>query len=284
MLTPEQLAGLPDEVVALFRDLEEFVIGDIARRIGKAMDMTATADGQIAIARAAGFDMRDVEARIRKTAELAEERVAEVMEKAAQVSVQAENVLYSLAGKGTANILSPALSALLHEGIAQTQGELRNLTQSLGFAEKGKDGVRRWLPAAQMYQTELDRALARVRSGACDRRTAVRSAVENLAKSGLSPKVTFETGHKDKLDVAVARAVRTGTNQMAARMTEHVMGELGAEYVETSAHPGARPSHAAWQGKVFHVGGDVDGYPDFESSTGYGDVAGLCGANCRHSF
>jgi len=25
-------------------------------------------------------------------------------------------------------------------------------------------------------------------------------------------------------------------------------------------------------------------YPDFIKTTGYGDVAGLCGANCRHSF
>lgn len=25
-------------------------------------------------------------------------------------------------------------------------------------------------------------------------------------------------------------------------------------------------------------------YPDFIESTGYGDVQGLCGANCRHSF
>jgi Phage minor capsid protein 2. len=28
----------------------------------------------------------------------------------------------------------------------------------------------------------------------------------------------------------------------------------------------------------------MDDYPDFIESTGYGDVAGLCGANCRHSF
>jgi hypothetical protein len=86
------------------------------------------------------------------------------------------------------------------------------------------------------------------------------------------------------LDVAVERAVRTGTNQMALRMTEQMMDDLGAEYVETSAHMGARPTHAEWQGQVFHVGGDTDEYPDFEDSTGYGDVTGLGGANCRHSY
>ena len=32
------------------------------------------------------------------------------------------------------------------------------------------------------------------------------------------------------------------------------------------------------------VGENMSDYPDFIESTGYSDVAGLCGANCRHSF
>lgn len=32
---------------------------------------------------------------------------------------------------------------------------------------------------------------------------------------------------------------------------------MGCEFVEVTAHPGARPSHAVWQGKVFHIGGAV---------------------------
>lgn len=47
---------------------------------------------------------------------------------------------------------------------------------------------------------------------------------------------------------------------------------------------GARPSHAEWQGKVFSRSGDNPKYPDFETSTGYGTGAGLCGWNCRHNF
>ena len=68
----------------------------------------------------------------------------------------------------------------------------------------------------------------------------------------------------------------------------NLIDEMGAEFVETSAHGGARPSHAEWQGRRFHRGGPVDyngrHYPDFEETTGYGTGAGLCGWNCRHSF
>ena len=66
------------------------------------------------------------------------------------------------------------------------------------------------------------------------------------------------------------------------------MDEMGCEFVETTAHGGARPSHAEWQGRRFHRGGAVDykgrHYPDFEAATGYGTGAGLCGWNCRHQF
>ncbi|MBQ7541406.1 MAG: hypothetical protein IJT44_03830 [Clostridia bacterium] len=59
---------------------------------------------------------------------------------------------------------------------------------------------------------------------------------------------------------------------------------LGAEYYETTAHAGARPSHTLWQGRVFKIHGETEEYPNFEDKTGYGTGAGLCGWNCRHSF
>lgn len=66
------------------------------------------------------------------------------------------------------------------------------------------------------------------------------------------------------------------------------MEEMGCEFVEVTAHEGARPTHAVWQGRVYHRGGAVvqDGerYEDFEAATGYGTGPGLCGWNCRHNF
>ena len=65
-----------------------------------------------------------------------------------------------------------------------------------------------------------------------------------------------------------------------ARVTEEMDGVCGP--------PTARPTHAVWQGRVYHRGGAVvqDGerYEDFETATGYGTGPGLCGWNCRHNF
>lgn len=66
------------------------------------------------------------------------------------------------------------------------------------------------------------------------------------------------------------------------------MEEMDCEFVEVTAREGARPTHAVWQGRVYHRGGAVvhDGerYEDFEAATGYGTGPGLCGWNCRHNF
>lgn len=66
------------------------------------------------------------------------------------------------------------------------------------------------------------------------------------------------------------------------------MEEMDCEFVEVTAHEGARPTHAVWQGRVYHRGGAVvqygERYEDFETATGYGTGPGLCGWNCRHNF
>ena len=80
----------------------------------------------------------------------------------------------------------------------------------------------------------------------------------------------------------------TTANTVSGAFEQALMDEMGASFVEVTAHGGARPSHAVWQGRRYHRGGAVDylgqHYEDFESATGYGTGAGLCGWNCRHTF
>lgn len=60
--------------------------------------------------------------------------------------------------------------------------------------------------------------------------------------------------------------------------------KLNTDLVEITAHSGARPNHAKWQGKVFSLSGKHPKYPSFYESTGYGTDEGLGCAGCRHSF
>jgi hypothetical protein len=103
--------------------------------------------------------------------------------------------------------------------------------------------------------------------------------------------IYFESGHRDKVDVAVRRAVLTGVNQTVGDMTLARAEDMGVDLVQTSAHIGARnkgdvpENHELWQGRVFTLGKDPENadYPNFYDITGYGTITGLCGINCRHS-
>ena len=116
-------------------------------------------------------------------------------------------------------------------------------------------------------------------------REIMAEAVAEMAGAGISM-VDYKSGVSTQPDVAVRRHAITQAGQAGGRMTIERCEAYGHELVVTSAHYGARPTHAVWQGKpcAIHGPAEVDGafYPGLSELTGYGTVGGLKGANCRH--
>lgn len=141
--------------------------------------------------------------------------------------------------------------------------------------------------AESLWYEVAGEAVTAYNQGLMSRDECVARAVSRLMAEGLST-VDYASGVSSQLDVAVRRHVVTQAGQAGGRMTLDAMDAYGHELVVTSAHYGARPSHAEWQGKPCAVHGpeEVDGvrYPGLAELTGYGTVGGLKGANCRHSI
>ena len=280
-LTPEQLKNIPENIVKLYRDLEEFIIDDIARRISKAGEVTSTAKWQLE--RAKDLSMDNIEKEIERVLGLANEELENTFKQSALTSVQAESKIYKEAINKEIKIKgNTLLEKVLEAAIKQTKGELKNISQSLGFAQI-INGKIVYKDIAKFYQDSVDLALMQVNSGVLNSNEAIKQAVKKLADSGLRT-IDYENGWSNRVDVAVRRAVVTGSNQMCHKMTELTMKELECEFVETTAHAGARPDHQEWQGQVFCYKGKSDKYPDFVEKTRYGYGDGLGGYNCRHSF
>ncbi len=280
-LTPEQLKNIPENIVKLYRDLEEFIIDDIARRISKAGEVTSTAKWQLE--RAKDLSMDNIEKEIERVLGLANEELENTFKQSALTSVQAESKIYKEAINKEIKIKgNTLLEKVLEAAIKQTKGELKNISQSLGFAQI-VNGKIVYKDIAKFYQESVDLALMQVNSGVLNSNKAIKQAVKKLADSGLRT-VDYENGWSNRVDVAVRRTVVTGSNQMCHKMTELTMKELECEFVETTAHAGARPDHQEWQGQVFCYKGKSDKYPDFVEKTRYGYGDGLGGYNCRHSF
>ena len=119
-------------------------------------------------------------------------------------------------------------------------------------------------------------------TGAYSFDAAVNDAVREMAQSGLRS-VDYASGRTYQLDTAARMCVRTSCHQLSAKITERNCDITGTDLVEVSAHWGARPEHAEWQGKIYSRSGRNKNYPPF-SETQYGAVNGLCGVNCRHTF
>ena len=218
---------------------------------------------------------QDVVKKLARYTGRSEAEIRRLMQEAATRAMENEDEIYYHYGKEPTPFSENAtLQALLNAGYQQTAGTFHNLTATTANTVSGQ------------FEAALDRAHLKVSSGAFDYKNAVKSAVDSLADT--MKYVTYPTGHTDTLEVAARRAVLTGVNQTGAKLQVARADEMGVEFFETTAHGGARPSHAEWQGRQFHRGGAVDymgkHYPDFEAATGYGTGAGLCGWNCRHTF
>lgn len=275
MLPPSTLDQMPDAFVQLWQQVEEQILQDVARRIGKMDKVTPTANWQLWRYQQTEALRNDVVKLLAKYTGKSEMAIRKLLLQAATEAMEREDAIYyHYDMEPTPFEENAALNNLLDAGARQTCGTWQNLTATTANTVTGA------------FERTLDAAWLKVSTGAFDHKTAVKQAVDSLADD--MPMVTYPSGHKDSIEVAARRAVLTGVNQTCGKLQEARMDEMGCEFVETSAHGGARPSHAEWQGRQFHRGGAVDykgkHYPDFETATGYGTGAGLCGWNCRHTF
>lgn len=280
---PEVLDALPEELAELFRALEITLLDEICSRLKLADQLNEVTVQDIRALRSHGIDLKDIEKAVRKTTGISEVKLKKLLD-----DVEERNQKYYTELIDLAHITRPETlvdTAEVAAIRAQTLDTFHNLTASMGFLV---DTGRTMLPPAKAYQWALDNATMQIQSGAINYNQAIKTAVKQLADSGLKV-VDYESGHRDQIDVAARRAVMTGVNQICAKYTEQSAQYLETPYFEVSAHAGARDkpgpspwsSHKDWQGKVYSIrAGDI--YPSIYDVCGLGAVDGLEGANCRH--
>lgn len=272
MLKAEFLDKLPDSLVELYSKEEAAILGDMARRISQYEYFIPAAQWQRLRLIESGTTHEEVLRALTALTGKSNDAITLLMKEAGMETVASDNAVYEKAGKTPKPFLSsPAVQAVYLAGYQNTKTLFRNLTRTTAYEASG------------LFGDVLDNVYMQVTSGAFDVNTAVRNAIKVLANNGL-PAIRYPSGRTDNLEVAVRRAAITGINQTASKMQLALAADMDSEFVETSAHAGARPDHQAWQGQVFSLSGAKPDYEDFYLATGYGSVSGLCGANCRHSF
>lgn len=272
MLTPQQLQNLPKPLTDIYSELSEFVLKDMARRIADAAKITDTAEYQLYRARALGLSTEEITKKIAKINGVSADKIRELILDAAEKSDEFDRKMLS-GNDGSAVPLkdNEQLQKLMAAQIKQTNGACTNLTGTLGFAEIDANGQVVYSSLTDFLRKQMDMAQMKIATGVTDYDTAIRQACNTLAESGLRT-VYYVSGRSDRIEVAVRRALMTSVAQITQKISEQNAAEFGADGWEISAHMGARPSHAIYQGRQ---------YPNSQYETIVKPL--IEDYNCRHS-
>lgn len=275
-LNPNLLQSLPDNLVNMYGLVEIDILEDMARRISTYDYFIPAALHQNQKLQALGLTQAEIIAKLSALTGQSQEELVALLSEASAEAVEDDVEYYTRAEVYVPEkVDTEALYSQLNSGLLQTQQAFFNITGTTANT------------ATKQFERALDRAWLQINTGGMDYQTAIKRAIIELAETGLGA-IEYPSGRIDSIEVAVRRAVVTGANQTVMKTQEVLADELEIDLVEVTAHGGARPEHAKWQGKVFSRKGRVtiDGitYEDFAKSTGYGTGAGLGGWNCRHNF
>lgn len=278
MLSPEYYENCADIILGQYAELEDAILRDIIRRMMKTGTVTESAKWQALMLQEAGMLYNDIVKTVSEHTGMISSEVKQLFEEAGTETVKADNEVFRMAGKEPSELrLSDSMMQVLEAGYRKTLGQLDNITGTLPSAGQ------------RLYINACNQAYMKVTSGAFSYQQAVMQAVRDTAASGLKI-IQYDSGHADRVETAVRRAVLTGVGQTCREIGKMNAEENGCDLMELSAHAGARPDHAVWQGQLVDLTGRrtgeiIDGKRVLSlSDIGYGLVTGFGGANCRHDW
>lgn len=270
----EAFARILDEPI---KRLENDIMADIIRRIKINGEITRSADWQIYRLHELGESKRAIKKYIKEALNLSPQEINHLFKDVIRKGYAEDEELYKHKGKPYIPFEENLqLQQLITATATQTHNELKNITQSLGFAVRQPDNTLKFTKLADYYQQTLDKATLSIATGAFDYNTVLKKAVAELANSGLRT-VNYETGCSNRVEVATRRAVMTGLGQITGKICEQNAELLGTDTFEVTWHSGARPSHQLFQGKWWNS-------EQLRTVCGYGKPDGVKGCNCYHDI
>lgn len=131
MLTPEYLDTLPDTLVSLWQRVEDDILRDIARRIGKMDTVTETAAWQLWRLEQTRALRTDIVRLLAKYSGKSDTEIRRLLQEAGTRTLASDDALYQAMGLDPPNVnTSPALLNLLNAGYRQTRGTWQNFTRT----------------------------------------------------------------------------------------------------------------------------------------------------------
>ena len=269
MLTQGDFINIEKQASALYESLELEIIEEIATRIAKVGYANTVVLNDIRIAQEMGVLYQDIITLVAKYNNTSYEKVAEIFEEAGAKTLDSDDFIYKEAGLNPVPIKqSRPIMQTMSATIEKTAGNLQNLVMTTASV------------AQTQFYNAMNMAYLEVSTGVKSYSQSILDAIDNISSQGAT--ITYPSGRNMSLESAVRMNIITGVNQTCGKLQELRADEVGWDLMELTAHSGARPSHASWQGKIVSRSGKK-GYLSLDD-IGYGTATGFKGVNCRHDW
>lgn len=269
MLTEQDFIRIGKQATALYESLELEIIEEIATRIANYGYANTVVINDLRIAEEMGFLYQDIVILVAEYNNTTVEEVNRIFYEAGEKTLSYDDKIYKEAGLNPIPFKQDeSIKQIMNATIIKTASNLQNLCMTTANT------------AQTQFYNAMNIAYMKVTTGVKSYSQAILDAIDEISSKGAL--IEYPSGRKYSLESAIRMNVVTSVNQTCGKLQELRADELGWDLMELTAHSGARPSHAEWQGKIVSRSGKK-GYLSLDD-IGYGEATGFKGVNCRHDW
>ena len=269
MLTEQNFINIEKQANSIYNNLELQIIEEIATRIANFGYANTVVINDMKIAQEMGYLYEDIIKLVAEYNNTTVEEVNRIFYEAGEKSLKFDDKIYKEAGLQPLPLQqSESIKQVMNAAINRTAGNLQNLCKTTANT------------AQTQFYNSINMAYMEVSTGVKSYTQAIIDTIRNISSQGAV--ITYPSGAKRSLESAVRMNIVTSVNQNCGKLQELRADEMNWDLMEITAHSGARPEHARWQGKIVSLSGQR-GYLS-KRDIGYGEATGFKGINCRHDW
>lgn len=269
MLTEQDFIKIEKQANSIYNNLELQIIEEIATRIANFGYANTVVINDLRIAQEMGYLYEDIIRLVAEYNNTTIEEVNRIFYEAGEKSLKFDDKIYKEAGLQPLPLKQDeSIKQIMNATILRTSNNLQNLAMTTANT------------AQTQFINAMNNAYMYVSTGVKSYTSAIIDEIKNL--SGQGAMIEYPSGARRSLESAVRMNIVTSVNQNCGKLQELRADEMNWDLMEITAHSGARPEHARWQGKIVSRSGQK-GYLSLRD-IGYGEATGFKGINCRHDW
>lgn len=244
MLTPKQWEQIGRQSQQIYTNLELEIIQEIAERIANVGYANTVALNNALLLQEIGMTYEDVMNLVAKYNNASASQIKDIFEEAGIKSLKYDDRIYKLAGLNPVNLKqSESMWQFLEATALKTHNNLVNLTMTTANN------------AQTQFYNAINKAYMEVTTGLKSYSQSIIDTIKEISNQGAY--ITYPSGQHRSLETATRMNIVTGVNQTCGKLQLLRAKDMNWDLMEITAHGGARPSHAEWQGKIVSLSGQA---------------------------